>query len=166
MPSWLISLGVVATVVVAAWAHGWTTGAGHEQDKAQALAQAALSEQAAQFDRAIAARDGVDSQYQESLSNVQAEHDRLASGINRGDYRVYIKARCPVSNTGTPSSPDAERAELDPADGQHWNNLRAGIQRKETLITGLQAYISTVCSNNQGETHGTQDPGKHQAPEQ
>lgn len=119
-------------------------------EKGEALAAAEgqvaqLQADAEFFDRALQARDSVDHQLQEALGNVQAEHDRLADGIRTGKYRVYVNAKCPVSNPGPSSSVDAGRAELDPADGQRVADLRAGIQRLEAKVKGLQSHIREVC---------------------
>ncbi|WP_330113929.1 lysis system i-spanin subunit Rz [Pseudomonas sp. JS3066] len=119
-------------------------------EKGEALANARgevaqLQADADFFERAIQARDSVDHQFQEALGNVQAEHDHLADGIRTGKYRVYVNAKCPVSNPGTAGSVDAGRTELDPADGQRVADLRAGIQRLEAKVKGLQSHIREVC---------------------
>ncbi|MCY1300224.1 Bacteriophage Rz lysis protein [compost metagenome] len=140
-----IACGVLLLAVLGLW---WLADSRGERLGDTQAKVAQLQAQADQFDRAIQARDGVDRQYQEALTHVQAEHDRLADGIRTGQYRVYVNAKCPVSNPVPSGSVDAGRAELDPADGQRVADLRAGIQRLEVKLKGLQQYVSEVCHAN------------------
>nr|WP_267462540.1 hypothetical protein [Pseudomonas aeruginosa] len=59
---------------------------------------------------------------------------------------MYVKARCPADGVrqapGASGSADAGRAVLTAADGQVVSDLRAGVERRELMITALRKHIA------------------------
>lgn len=136
----LIAVGVLA-VLLAGTAAVWRMSVlGNERDQYRAEAEQAKA-QAGDYQRRIEAGNAIERTYLEAVKSANAQNDQLRADIASGARRVYVKASCPVQHPGAATGSDAGRAELAPSDGQTVSDLRAGIERKESLIKALQKYI-------------------------
>lgn len=175
MPSWLIGWGAAAAVVLAAWAHGWTTGAGHEQGKAQALAQAALLEAYKQGQAVGKVRDKIITEY---VDRVQVIEKRGATIVK--EVKVYVSdksnAACTVP-VGFVRVHDASANNLPaPEPAGPPDETAAGIELSTVAETVSANYTDCLANaeqlrqlqafiTQQGGHHGSQDPAKHETPQ-
>lgn len=136
-------IGVLVIVLLIGWHH---VSAQNTLIESQAGTIAQQKADAAELDRNLKARDGVDQQFQEALNNADEARKRLVAQLGTGERRVYVRATCPkLSDTSTTGSSDATTIELDPAARQDYADLRASITRTESQVIGLQSYITNVC---------------------
>jgi prophage endopeptidase len=82
----------------------------------------------------------------QELKNAKSEIERLHAASVAHPERVYIKAKCPVSET-VAASGMADAATARPTDAairNYWL-LRERIAESTQMISGLQDYIQTQC---------------------
>jgi prophage endopeptidase len=140
-------IGFLVIVLLIGWHH---VSAQNTTIKTQSDTIAQQQADADELDRNLKARDSVDRQFQEALSNADEARKRLVSQLGTGERRVYVRAACPkLPDTTSTSSTDAAAVELDPAARQDYADLRASITRTEQQVIGLQSYITNVCRKGQ-----------------
>ena len=91
--------------------------------------------------------EAIDARITQELTDAQAENDRLAAAVAAGTKRLRIAASCPrvPETAGAERLDDAGTAELAPSAQQDYYALRRQITLTEAALTGLQAYVNSVC---------------------
>ncbi|QBH97171.1 lysis protein [Limnobaculum zhutongyuii] len=85
----------------------------------------------------------LDKRATEKLHASESENNRLRNELATANRKLYIKAKCPATSTG--SVGDDASVELTGASGQAVFDIRAGIIRDRAKIEYLQGYIKNVC---------------------
>jgi prophage endopeptidase len=113
----------------------------------QANAQVAqLERQAQQSTQALQARDQLDKQRFQEMSDAKNQIDSLRDQLAAGTKRVLVRATCPAvpSATGPTGLDDAKDPALTTAAGQDYLRLRDQIVTTEAQLAGLQEYVRQV----------------------
>lgn len=91
----------------------------------------------------------LDKTHTEALSAAESENDALRRQLAAGTRRMYIRAKCPVSGTGTAAGTsrlgDGAAVELAADSRQNILDIRAGIIRDREKLRYLQEYVQTQC---------------------
>ncbi|UZK74082.1 lysis protein [Proteus mirabilis] len=88
----------------------------------------------------------LDTRHTQELVNAKNEISRLRDISERNPERVYIKAECPTSDSGTPSSLDVSRPTPVARDTEeNILNLMEQIETLERQYLGLRDYYFTEC---------------------
>ncbi|WP_202940118.1 lysis protein [Pantoea agglomerans] len=145
-------VALVTVVISLAWA------ADHYHDKAiawrdtahrsgqLARRQAATITDINQRQQRLAA---LDKTHTEALSAAESENDALRRQLAAGTRRMYVRAKCPVSGTGTAAGTgrlgDGAAVELSTDSRRNILDIRAGIIRDREKLKYLQEYAQTQC---------------------
>lgn len=107
---------------------------------------AQLEQQARQATQALQARDDLDKQRFQEMSDAKNQIDSLRDQLAVGTKRVLVRATCPavLSATGPTGLDDAKDPALTTAAGQDYLRLREQIVTTEAQLAGLQDYIRQV----------------------
>ena len=90
----------------------------------------------------------LDTRHTQELVNAKNEIDSLRDDIRNGTKRVYIKAECPTSDSGTPSGLDVSRPTTVARDTEeNILNLMEQIENLERQYLGLRDYYFTECNS-------------------
>lgn len=83
----------------------------------------------------------------QELANAKSEVDRLRAGLSNSTKRLRIAASCPKlpETTSATGKPDATSPRYDAEFERNYLSLVERIRQSETMINGLQSYISTRC---------------------
>lgn len=145
-------LALVAAIFMAGWnANGWRLGKQHaEYREAAALALAKewqLSQARTEYHLAEMAL--LDRRHTREMEDAQIEIDQLRADVADGRRRLSVRATCEPAvppGTGAPGLDDAASPRLtDAAERDYWH-LRHRIVRVTAQLTGLQDYVSTICT--------------------
>lgn len=117
----------------------------HEIDDAN-IQVAQLERQARQATQALQARDDLDKQRFQEMSDAKNQIDNLRDQLAAGTKRVLVRATCPAvqPSTGTTGVDDAREPALTANAGQDYLRLREQIVTTEAQLAGLQDYIRQV----------------------
>lgn len=114
----------------------------------QANAQVAqLERQAQQSTQALQARDQLDKQRFQEMSDAKNQIDILRDQLAAGTKRVLVRATCPTAvptATSTTSLDDGAEPALTAHARQDYLRLREQIVTTEAQLAGLQDYIRQV----------------------
>lgn len=156
IPAWVFALIAAIGIVTALWFR--LDGVTAERDKAQqALIESetrvesirqTLQLQRDLYVQVTAVNDGYDRQVQQ----LQAEKDQLDRDLADGKRGLSVKATCvprAATTPGTVTSTDDSTPRLTDSAQRDYLDLRAGIIRQASQITGLQNYITNVCLKGQ-----------------
>ncbi|MBJ2240593.1 lysis protein [Pseudomonas sp. MF6768] len=107
---------------------------------------AQLEQQARQATQALQARDDLDKQRFQEMSDAKNQIDSLRDQLAVGTKRVLVRATCPAvpSATGPTGLDDAKDPALTTAAGQDYLRLREQIVTTEAQLQGLQDYVHQV----------------------
>ena len=90
----------------------------------------------------------LDTRHTQELVNAKNEISRLRDISERNPERVYIKAECPTSDSGTPSGLDVSRPTTVARDTEeNILNLMEQIENLERQYLGLRDYYFTECNS-------------------
>ena len=105
-----------------------------------------LEHQAQQATQALQARDQLDKQRFQEMSDAKNQIDNLRDQLAAGTKRVLVRATCPavLSSTRTTGVDDARSPELTADARQDYLHLREQIVTTEAQLQGLQDYIRQV----------------------
>lgn len=141
---------VYAAAALAVAAATWTVSGWYYGSRIESQARAFESERRIAAEKlAEAQAKAIDLQSQinnaadahlKEIANAQAENIRLRTGIERGDYRVYVRAHCPKlpATTESPGVDSGAGAELDADARQDYYSLRDQIARTEGKLKACQ----------------------------
>ena len=107
---------------------------------------AQLEHQARQAAQTLNARDELDKQRFQEMSDAKNQIDSLRDQLAVGTKRVLVRATCPAvpSATGPTGLDDAKDPALTTAAGQDYLRLREQIVTTEAQLQGLQDYVHQV----------------------
>ena len=108
---------------------------------------AQLEQQARQATQALQARDDLDKQRFQEMSDAKNQIDSLRDQLTAGTKRVLVRATCPTaapSTTGSTSLDDARDPAIAADARQDYLRLREQIIVTEAQLAGLQEYIRQV----------------------
>lgn len=107
---------------------------------------AQLQQQAQQAAQALQARDNLDKQRFQEMTDAKHEIDGLRDELAAGTKRVLVRATCPAVPAATSTSrvDDAGNPELTADAGQDYLRLREQIVTTEAQLQGLKDYIRQV----------------------
>lgn len=108
---------------------------------------AQLERQAQQATQALQARDELDKQRFQEMSDAKNQIDTLRDQLAIGTKRVLVRATCPsaVPAASSPTSVDDARSPELTADArQDYLRLREQIVTTEAQLAGLQDYVRQV----------------------
>lgn len=107
---------------------------------------AQLESQAKQATQALQARDQLDKQRFQEMSDAKNQIDSLRNQLAAGTKRVLVRASCPAvpAATGPTGLDDAKDPALTTAAGQDYLRLRDQIVTTEAQLAGLQEYVRQV----------------------
>lgn len=107
---------------------------------------AQLEQQARQATQALQARDELDKQRFQEMSDAKNQIDNLRDQLAAGTKRLLVRATCPAvqPSTGTTGVDDAREPALTANAGQDYLRLREQIITTEAQLHGLQEYIRQV----------------------
>lgn len=114
--------------------------AGYESDIADHLAK-------------ISQLEKLNNKYLGEVVEIESKHKELVAGIDRGDYRVYVKATCPKPTTNThtdSSSPFGNNegaSELTGTARRNYLDFREAYSKQRHDFITLQEYVRTQCIN-------------------
>jgi prophage endopeptidase len=118
-----------------------------ERDAAQYEASG-LREAARITGEMIAARDAIDRNRTQELTDARTEIDALRLDVADGRQRLRVKATCSSTTPGTTAAggvADAGTAELAADARPDYFTLRDQLALSKQMILGLQDYVSQVC---------------------
>ncbi|CAI8979570.1 prophage endopeptidase [Pseudomonas sp. IT-P100] len=120
-----------------------------ERDAAQGEV-ASLREVARISGEKLTARDAIDLQRTQELTNARTEIETLRAAVDDGRQRLRIKATCSATapanaNAGAGSVADAGTAELAADARSDYFTLRDQLALSKQMILGLQDYVHQVC---------------------
>lgn len=148
-------LVVIALIFMAGWNfNGWRLGKQHaEYREAAALALAKQQSLAqAQTEYHIAEMAMLDRRHTQEMEDAKGEIDQLRADVADGRRRLSVRATCrPTVPTDTSAAglDDAAGPRLtDAAERDYWR-LRHRIVRVTAQLTGLQDYVSTICTQTE-----------------
>jgi len=143
-------------MLVVALALGWA--ADHYRDKALAWRQTANESQKVVKQQAATITDinlrqqqlaALDKTHMEALSAAESENDALRRQLAAGTRRMYVRAKCHVSDTGTAAGSggmgDGAAVELSADSRRNVLDIRAGIISDQAKVRYLQQYIREQC---------------------
>ena len=109
---------------------------------------AQLEHQARQAAQTLNARDELDKQRFQEMSDAKNQIDSLRDQLAVGTKRLLVRATCPAvpSATGPTGLDDAKDPALTTAAGQDYLRLRDQIVTTEAQLAGLQEYVRQVVS--------------------
>jgi prophage endopeptidase len=108
---------------------------------------AQLESQAKQATQALQARDELDKQRFQEMSDAKNQIDTLRDQLAAGTKRVLVRATCPAAVPAAASPPgvdDAGEPALTAAARQDYLRLRDQIVTTEAQLAGLQDYVRQV----------------------
>ena len=108
---------------------------------------ARLEQQARQATQALQARDDLDKQRFQEMSDAKNQIDSLRDQLAAGTKRVLVRATCPATvpaAASTSSMDDAREPALTATARQDYLRLREQIVTTEAQLAGLQDYIRQV----------------------
>ena len=107
---------------------------------------AQLERRAQQAAQALQARDDLDKQRFQEMSDAKNQIDNLRDQLAAGTKRVLVRATCPAvqPSTGTTGVDDAREPTLTAAARQDYLRLREQIVTTEAQLQGLQGYVRQV----------------------
>lgn len=108
---------------------------------------AQLEQQARQATQALQARDDLDKQRFQEMSDAKNQIDSLRDQLAAGTKRVLVRASCPAAvpaASGSTSMDDAREPALTAAARQDYLRLREQIVTTEAQLQGLQDYVHQV----------------------
>lgn len=107
---------------------------------------AQLEQQERQATEALQARDELDKQRFQEMSDAKNQIDSLRDQLVAGTKRVLVRATCPaVPAAASPTSvDDAGNPEITAAARQDYLRLREQIVTTEAQLQGLQGYVRQV----------------------
>lgn len=107
---------------------------------------AQLEQQEQQATEALQARDELDKQRFQEMSDAKNQIDSLRDQLVAGTKRVRVRATCPaVPAAASPTSvDDAGNPEITAAARQDYLRLREQIVTTEAQLQGLQGYVRQV----------------------
>ena len=108
---------------------------------------AQLEQQARQAAQALQARDDLDKQRFQEMSDAKNQIDNLRDQLAAGTKRVLVRASCPAAvpaATSTTSMDDGAEPALTAHARQDYLRLREQIVTTEAQLAGLQDYIRQV----------------------
>lgn len=105
-----------------------------------------LERQAQQADQALQARDELDKQRFQEMSDAKNQIDNLRDQLAAGTKRVLVRATCPAvqPSTGTTGVDDAREPALTANARQDYLRLREQIVTTEAQLQGLQDYVRQI----------------------
>lgn len=106
-----------------------------------------LEQQARQATQALQARDDLDKQRFQEMSDAKNQIDSLRDQLAAGTKRVLVRATCPATvpaAASTSSMDDAREPALTATARQDYLRLREQIVTTEAQLAGLQDYIRQV----------------------
>ncbi|MBF8766369.1 lysis protein [Pseudomonas putida] len=108
---------------------------------------AQLEQQSLQAAQTLHARDELDKQRFQEMSDAKNQIDTLRDQLASGAKRVLVRATCPTAVSaaaGTTSLDDAREPALTATAGQDYLRLREQIVTTEAQLAGLQEYYRQV----------------------
>lgn len=108
---------------------------------------ARLEQQARQATQALQARDDLDKQRFQEMSDAKNQIDSLRDQLAAGTKRVLVRATCPATvpaAASTSSMDDAREPALTATARQDYLRLREQIVTTEAQLQGLQEYVRQV----------------------
>lgn len=107
---------------------------------------AQLERRAQQATQALQARDELDKQRFQEMSDAKNQIDNLRDQLAAGTKRVLVRATCPAvqPSTGTTGVDDGAEPALTAHARQDYLRLREQIVATEAQLAGLQDYIRQV----------------------
>ncbi|WP_054889845.1 lysis protein [Pseudomonas sp. NBRC 111129] len=107
---------------------------------------AQLERQAEQATQALQARDDLDKQRFQEMSDAKNQIDSLRDQLAAGTKRVLVRATCPAvpADASSTSLDDAREPTLTANAGQDYLRLREQIVTTEAQLAGLQEYVRQV----------------------
>ena len=107
---------------------------------------AQLERRAQQATQALQARDELDKQRFQEMSDAKNQIDNLRDQLAAGTKRVLVRATCPAvqPSTGTTGVDDARESALTASARQDYLRLREQIVTTEAQLQGLQDYVHQV----------------------
>ena len=128
--------------------NGWQKKANKERAETSAYI-AQLSEQHRKKEHELAKNaEALDKKYTADLSAAERRIDDLSADLAAGPKRVFVRAKCPSSNTETSASGsvgDGGAAELAGVTRQYYLHLVRGIAKQDAQIRYLQDYVRQQC---------------------
>lgn len=95
----------------------------------------------------------LNNKYIGEVNEIESKHKELVAGIDRGDYRVYVKASCPKpstdsnSNSSSPFGNDERASELTGNARRNYLDFREAYSKQRLDFITLQEYVRTQCIN-------------------
>lgn len=108
---------------------------------------ARLQMQVQQAAQALQARDDLDKQRFQEMTDAKNQIDNLRNELAVGTKRVLVRATCPTAVSaaaGTTSLDDAREPALTATAGQDYLRLREQIVTTEAQLQGLQDYVRQI----------------------
>lgn len=141
----LIALFAVAALLGGLVLKGNRSALLHEIDEANGRV-AQLEQLARQATQALQARDELDKQRFQEMSDAKNQIDSLRDQLAAGTKRVLVRATCPaVPAAASPTSvDDAGNPEITAAARQDYLRLREQIVTTEAQLQGLQDYVRQI----------------------
>lgn len=143
----IAALGLALLVTTLGW--GWHSTYQNLQaaSKAQKLAEARAAQLDAVLETERKRREALDMARTQYLDELEARNNEIATlrdDLNSHSRRLRIRATCPdVSEAGTDSAgAETGAAELDTAARQAYLDLRAGINKVESLLSLCRAELT------------------------
>ncbi|KPG92917.1 lysis protein [Pseudomonas sp. RIT-PI-q] len=123
------------------------SAARRDRDSAQ-LEVTGLREAARISGEMLAARDEIDLQRTQELSNALNQNDDLRLAVDAGSQRLRLAATCSTpkpAQTGAGSVADAGTAELTANARSDYFTLRDQLALSRQMILGLQDHVRRIC---------------------
>lgn len=132
----MLSLGAYALVVTSKLA----TSLNEYSELRQSFNE--LREQSVNFEQQVIDRDSAIESHLIEIKEIRNAHDLLVNAITAGDFRVYVKASCPVHSEASPpaSTPAGGTPELTGTARQDYLDFRVAYQYQLSHFRELQRY--------------------------
>ncbi|WP_272676773.1 lysis protein [Providencia sp. PROV076] len=98
------------------------------------------------YEKRINSIHELDAKHTTELTNAKAEIDKLRDDVRNGSKRVYVKAECPKSESGSTSGMDVSRSPALARDAeQDYFDLFKQLETLERQYLGLRDYYYAEC---------------------
>ncbi|WP_265498472.1 lysis protein [Providencia rustigianii] len=125
---------------------GWWVVSVHDDNKLLKKENSELIDSIQNYERRIDSLHELDTKHTTELTNAKAEIDKLRDDVRNGSKRVYVKAECPKSESGSTSSMDVSRPPTLARDAeQDYFDLLKQLETLERQYLGLRDYYFTEC---------------------
>jgi prophage endopeptidase len=157
-----LALAIACCLFAAGWTvEGWRKDAQIASMKAQfALDQKTLSNAATQASEAAREKErtwqaqlaAADQRHAEELARANQETNRLRAAVDASAVQLRVRAVCSADTSHLPGAApaagvdDGTTVELAPSARSAYFDLKAGIERDQQIIRGMQSYIRALQS--------------------